>query len=304
MRNLPTMQFDVVVVGSLNQDVTVRVPRIPAPGETILGGDAVVGAGGKGANQAVAASRLGASVAMVGRTGPDAAGRYLRSSLMNENVEVGHVMVDGSRATGTALITVDESAENAIVVSPGANQAMTVEDVTQAGDIIATAQIVLLQLEVPLDVVRAAASIAQGTVILNPAPAAELDPVLLADVDVLVPNEGELAVISRESGDIEHMARSLASGRDVVVTLGSSGAFAATRDGDGHLAPSPGVDAVDTVGAGDCFCGALGVSLARGDTIATAIRFATHAAAISVTRPGAQAAMPYLDEVRALLGDA
>jgi ribokinase len=297
------MRFDVVVVGSLNQDITVRVPHIPAPGETVLGGDARIGAGGKGANQAVAAARLGASVAMVGRVGGDAAGSTLRGGLIAEDIEVGHVTVDETRSSGTALITVDDAAENAIVVSPGANHAMTVDDVTQAGDIIATAQVVLLQLEVPLSVVRAAASIAGGTVILNPAPAADLDPVLLSEVDILVPNRGELVALLGEESEVDAMARQLAVGRDVVVTLGAAGAYAATRDGGGHLAPAPRVDAVDTVGAGDCFCGALGAALARGNDIDAAIRFATHAAAIAVTRRGAQTAMPHLDEVRALLGD-
>ena len=297
------MRFDVVVVGSLNQDITVRVPHIPAPGETVLGADALVGGGGKGANQAVAAARLGASVAMVGRVGADAAGTALRGGLIAEGIEVAHVIVDEERSSGTALIAVDDAAENAIVVSPGANGAVSVDDVVAAADQIATASVVLLQLEVPMDVVASAAELATGKVILNPAPAADLPDGLLDHVSVLVPNQGELAAISGLDADVEQMARLLADNRDVVVTLGSSGAYAVTSDGDGYLAPAPRVDAVDTVGAGDCFCGALGVALSRGDDMASAIRFATHAAAIAVTRPGAQSALPYLDEVRAFLGD-
>lgn len=298
------MRFDVVVVGSLNQDITVRVPHIPSPGETVLGSDAVVGAGGKGANQAVAAARLGASVAMVGRVGGDATGEALIRGLAEEEIDVRNVTIDRERASGTALITVDAAAENAIVVSPGANAAMTIDDVTTAGDVIATAQVVLLQLEVPVAVVAAAASIAQGKVVLNPAPAAPLEARLLRDVDVLVPNEGELAAIAGISDDTEHAARALAGdGRSVIVTLGASGAYAAAADGSGHLVPAPRVDAIDTVGAGDCFCGALGAALARGETLEASMRFATHAAAIAVTRDGAQASMPHLDEVRAFLGD-
>ncbi len=297
------MRFDVVVIGSLNQDITVRVPHIPAPGETVLGADAVVGAGGKGANQAVAAARLGAEVAMVGRVGTDAAGEALLRGLSAEEIDVRNVSRDPERASGTALITVDEAAENAIVVSSGANAAMTIDDVTRAGDVIATAQVVLLQLEVPMDVVAAAASIARGTVVLNPAPAAPIGEQLLRDVDVLVPNEGELATIVGGADDIEHAARRLAGdGRSVIVTLGASGAFAAAADGTGHLVPAPRVEAVDTVGAGDCFCGALGASLARGESLEASMRFATHAAAIAVTRHGAQSSMPHFDEVRAFLG--
>ena len=196
----------------------------------------------------------------------------------------------------------DGSAENAIVVSPGANHAIDIEDVTAAQDIIATAKVVLLQLEVPIPVVSAAASIARGIVILNPAPAMPLPGTLLGAVDVLIPNEGELAVLSDAAGGIEAKARHLADGRDVVVTLGATGALAATRDGGGHLAPAPKVEPVDTVGAGDCFCGAMSVAMADGEPMPAALRFATHAAAIAVTRHGAQASMPYLDEVRALLG--
>ena len=298
------MRYDVVVVGSLNQDITVRVPHIPAPGETVLGSDAVVGAGGKGANQAVAAARLGASVAMVGRVGDDAAGTSLRGGLVAEDIDVRNVAIDPERATGTALITVDDEAENAIVVSSGANAAMSVADVTAAGDVIATAQVVLLQLEIPIEAVVAAASIASGTVVLNPAPATSLPDELLREVEVLVPNQGELAHLNGGPGDVEQAAQRLAvDGRVVVVTLGAAGAYAARSDGGGHLAPAPRVDARDTVGAGDCFCGALGAALARGDSLEAAMRFATHAAAIAVTRPGAQAAMPHLDEVRAFLGD-
>lgn len=296
------MRYDVVVVGSLNQDITVRVPHLPSPGETVLGGDAVVGGGGKGANQAVAAARLGAVTAMVGRVGDDGAGAFLRERLVAEGIEVQHLAIDPERATGTALITVDTDAENAIVVSPGANHAMTPADVEQAEDVIAMGRVVLLQLEVPLDVVAAAAAAARGLVVLNPAPAARLSPEVLSAVDVLVPNEGELGVLAGVERGVEEAARSLAVGRDVVVTLGSTGALAVTRHGAEHLAPAPRVAAVDTVGAGDCFCGALGVGLAEGMDMEEAMRFATHAAAVAVTRFGAQDAMPTRAEVMALLG--
>ena len=296
------MRFDVVVVGSLNQDVTVRVPHIPVPGETVLGADTIIGAGGKGANQAVAAARLGASVAMVGRVGGDAAGEFLRRELVAAEVDVRHVFVDESRSSGTALIAVDDAAENAIVVSPGANHGVTVDDVAAAEDIIATALVVLLQLEIPLDAATAAAEVADGIVILNPAPAAALPPALLGATSVLVPNQGELAVLAESDVTIEVQARSLAADRSVVVTLGSAGALGITADGEEHLAPAPRVEPLDTVGAGDCFCGALGVALAANESMAEALRFATHAAAIAVTRLGAQSSMPYLHEVREFLG--
>lgn len=291
--------YDVVVVGSLNQDLVARVPHIPAPGETVLASGHGEFAGGKGANQATAAARLGARVAMIGRVGDDAFGRSLVAGLEADGVDVGRVSTDATAGTGLALINVAANGENSISVSPGANHNVQPSDVEAAADVISRAKVVLLQLEIPLDAVAAAARIARGTVVLNPAPAAQLPGDLLERVDVLVPNESELAILTGgETGDIESVvaaARSL-SVPNIVVTLGKSGALVVGEASTKEV-PAPVVDAVDTTGAGDAFCGALAGELARGAYLQAAVRFAVKVASIAVTRAGAQASMPRRDEV-------
>lgn len=220
------MGFDIVVVGSINQDLTVRVPHHPAPGETVLGTSHVFGAGGKGANQAVAAARLGRRVAMIGRVGDDQPGRDLVRGLEAEDVDVSHVGVDGDAPTGLALITLDEQAENAIAVSPGANSRLHPETVEEARQVIVEATVLLVQLEVPIESVQEAASLATGTVILNPAPAAALPDELSALADVIVPNRSELATLAgvdlpTDIGEVSAAAHRLSGHSDVIVTLGS-----------------------------------------------------------------------------------
>jgi ribokinase len=291
--------YDIVVVGSLNQDLVARVPRIPAPGETVLATGHAAFAGGKGANQATAAARLGARVAMVGRVGGDDFGQRLIAGLQADGIDTQFVTVDGTVGSGLALINVDESGENAITVSPGANSQVGVADVAAAGDVIAAASILLLQLEVPVAALLAAVAAARGTVILNPAPAATLPAELLSAVDILIPNETELALLSSQPAATGEQVVAAAGSipiDDVVVTMGASGAMVVRRSGATHVAAPP-VTAVDTTGAGDAFCGALAAETARGAYLEAAVRFAVRAAAVAVTRHGAQAAMPTRDEV-------
>lgn len=301
------MGFDIVVVGSINQDLTVRVPHHPAPGETVLGTSHVFGAGGKGANQAVAAARLGRRVAMIGRVGDDQPGRDLVRGLEAEGVDVSHVGVDGDAPTGLALITLDEQAENAIAVSPGANSRLHPETVEEARQVIVEATVLLVQLEVPIESVQEAASLATGTVILNPAPAAALPDELSALADVIVPNRSELATLAgvdlpTDIGEVSAAAHRLSGHSDVIVTLGSDGAVVFS---DGRVTPTvaPRIDSVDTTGAGDAFCGALADALSRGMTLEDSARWAVAAGASATTRHGAQTAMPTADAVARLIGD-
>ena len=285
------MSADVVVVGSLNLDVVVPVDRHPAPGETVLGGDHVQLPGGKGANQAVALARLGRSVAMVGRVGTDDPGRRLRAALEAEGVDAGHVRDDPDAPSGLAMISVTDSGENTIVVSPGANARVGVDDVAGAAELLGAALVTLVQLEVPAAAVSAAAAAAGGMLVLNPAPARALDVALLARVDVLVPNRTELALLARaDVPDSADAAAGLAAGlegpRAIVVTLGADGAVVRDERGAEHIA-APAVDAVDATGAGDAFCGALSDALAGGAALVEAARWAVRAASVSVTRAGA-----------------
>jgi ribokinase len=277
----------IALVGSINLDVVVGVERHPVPGETVVGGDRRELPGGKGANQAVAAARLGATVHFVGRVGDDDAGRRLRDGLAAEGVDVTHVRVDPDAPTGMALIAVDGAGENTIVVSPGANARVGAADVEAARDVLAGAAVTLVQHEVPEDAVAAAIAGAGGTVVLNPAPARPI----AAPVDVLAPNRGELEALAGRAGDPIDLARTLDAARAVVVTLGSEGA-AVIEGSRVERIPAPRVDAVDTTGAGDAFCGALAQALDAGADLVEAARWAVRAAAASVTKPGAQGGLP------------
>ncbi|MEU2350395.1 ribokinase [Modestobacter sp. NPDC049651] len=296
--------MSVTVVGSLNEDVIATVDRLPGRGETVIASAVAVLPGGKGANQAAAAGRLGTGVHMVGRVGDDpAAGRQL-AALADSRVNVGRVQRTAGTPTGTATIPVEaDGGENLIVVVPGANAALTPDDVDVES--VHRAGVLLLQLETPLATVRAAAAATRGTVVLNPAPPQPLPAELLAQVDVLVPNEHELARLAgapatdRSPAELADLARGLA--RAVVVTLGARGALVVPADGAALLQPPPPVEPVDTTGAGDCFCGALASALDRGDDLPAAVRYAATAAALSTTGPGARGGLPDDDAVRALL---
>ena len=294
---------EVAVVGSLNLDLVVRVARLPGPGETVTGDDVFRNPGGKGANQAVAAARLGRRVAMVGRVGDDDAGRELLGSLEADAVDTSQVRVVAGVPSGIALITVSEDGENQIVVSPGANARLTPDDVGQAGAALGAAAVTLLQLEVPLEAVAAAARAAGGTVVLNPAPVRDLPEELLAEVDVLVPNRVELAQLAggAEPGTVAEATRLAGRlpARAVVVTLGADGCLV-VEHGDATHVPAVGVRAVDTTAAGDAFCGGLADALAGGATLEDAARRAVRVAAAACLRPGAQASLPTPGDLQAL----
>jgi ribokinase len=284
----------IAVVGSINLDLVVAVERHPTPGETVVGGDCRQLPGGKGANQAVAAARLGGKVAMVGRVGADAQGAWLREGLWTEGVDVEHVREDRQAPTGVAMIAVDARGENTIVVSPGANARVDARDVAAAAEVVRAAEVVLAQHEVPREAVAAAIATAGGTVVLNPAPARGL----AAPVDVLVPNRGELETLAGGRGDPVTLARSITGARAVVVTLGAEGAVVVEGE-RAERVRAPHVEAVDTTGAGDAFCGALAEAMAGGATVVEAARWAVRVAAVSVTRLGAQGGLPRREDVPA-----
>ena len=295
----------VAVVGSLNLDLVVRVARLAGPGETVTGSDVFRNPGGKGANQAVAAARLGRRVAMVGCVGDDAAGRELLGSLADAGVDTARVRVLDGVPSGTAFITVGEDGENQIVVSPGANARLTAADVAAAGAALEAAAVTLLQLEIPLEAVAAAAATAAGRVVLNPAPVRGLPGDLLAEVDVLVPNRVELAQLAGAAvpetvEDAADLAGRLPA-RAVVVTLGADGALV-VEDGRLEHVPSVPVRPVDTTAAGDAFCGGLADALAGGASLQEAAHRAVRVAAAACLRPGAQASLPTPADLEALPG--
>ncbi len=291
-------ETDVVVVGSLNHDLTVVVPHHPVPGETVLGTDHFTGAGGKGANQAVAAARLGAGVAMIGKVGADDHGRLLVTTLDDAGVDTDAVETDPGTATGLAVITLDANGENAIVVSPGANQCLDSLQVGRHTGLLGGAKVCLAQLEVPVESVTAAARASPGIFVLNLAPALPVPEDLLHQVDVLVVNRPELASLT---GTDDPASMNTISGPSaVVVTLGPDGAaFTTDRLVSGWVAPK--VDVVDTSGAGDAFCGALAAALATGLDLKDAVRRAVAAGTLATTKAGAQASMPAPDDVEAIL---
>jgi ribokinase len=294
---------DVAVVGSANVDLIVPVERLPEAGETVLGGDHRRAAGGKGANQAVAASRLGRAAALVGRVGDDDLGDLLRASLEEAGVFAGHLLVTAGVPSGVALITVDATGENTIAVSPGANHRVTPSDVAAAHGTLRRAAVTLVSLEIPLDAVAAAVAAAGGTVVLNPAPAAPLPAELLAHVDVLVPNRSELGVLAgvptpTTIDEAVAAARSLPADLAVVVTLGADGAVVVDGGVVEHLRAED-VEAVDATGAGDAFCGGLADGLSRGLALVDAAGWAVRVAGTATTRWGAQPSMPTPAEVRA-----
>ena len=299
----------VLVVGSSNTDMIIRVPHIPKPGETILGDAFSMAAGGKGANQAVAAARAGGRVRFIARVGDDLFGRQALDGFAHDGIDVRSVLATPGAASGIALITVDVRGENSISVASGANALLSVADVEAAGDAFAAADIVLLQLESPLETVEAAARAAKGRgipVILNPAPARPLDDGLLRLVSVLTPNEHEaefltgIAVMD-EGSAMKAAARLRARGAAaVIVTLGERGVCVSADPFEGHV-PAFAVVPVDTTAAGDVFNGALAVAFAEKLPLAEALRFAQAAAAISVTSPGAQPSAPTRAEIESFL---
>lgn len=296
------MSAEVVVVGSANADLVVGVERHPGPGETVLGGDLHRTPGGKGANQAVAAARAGdAATAFVGALGTDDSADLLLESLTGAGVDTS-LVARTTTPTGTAFIIVGPGGENAIVVAPGANRQVAVSPAAAAR--IGAAAVVLAQLEIPLETVVAAARARRtgALMVLNAAPSRELPDELWHELDVLVVNEHEAADLAGVAGEPGALAASLlARVPAVVVTLGAAGCLVAVRREPVVALPAPGVEAVDTTGAGDTFCGVLAAGLARGEDLVAACRRAVAAAALAVTRPGAQQAVPTAAETEAAL---
>lgn len=287
----------ITVVGSINADLTVNVERHPAPGETLLGAGGGITAGGKGANQAVAAAKLGAEVTMVGAVGPDANAAPATALLREAGVDLRHVE-EVADVTGLAVITVDAGGENTIIVVPGANAAVTAEFVQRHRDAIEGAELVLLQGEIPADGFARAVELAGGRVVVNLAPVVEVPREALLRADPLMANEHEAGLILAQlglpaTGSPEEIAARLvgAGFASVVLTLGAQGALVADSDGVVPVA-SPRVRAVDTVGAGDAFAGACCHKLVQGETLVDAARFAARVGAFAVTRPGAQPSYP------------
>jgi ribokinase len=301
------MTAKIVVVGSANTDMVIKSERIPRPGETVLGGEFILAAGGKGANQAVAAARLGASVTFVARVGEDIFGDQAILNFEREGIDTSYVFRDRGSPSGVALIIVDRAGENVISVAPGANGRLSRDDVFQARAAIEQAQALLLQLEVPLDTVREAARVASEAgvrVILNPAPAQELDMDLLRHVAVLTPNETETERltgirVSDEQSALEAAALLHERGvESVIITMGAEGSFISS--GGAHCkVPSRKITAVDTTAAGDAFNGALACALSEGAGLEAAVRRANFAGALAATRLGAQPSLPTRAELEA-----
>lgn len=299
------MTNKILVVGSTNTDMVIKAAHLPLPGETILGGTFLMNAGGKGANQAVAAARLGAQVTFVCKTGNDIFGQQSKQLFVDEGIDTKYVFSDSEHPSGVALITVDEQAENCIVVASGANAYLLPDDLVKAIEAVEQAEWVLMQLEIPMETIEYVAGLARTkgkNVILNPAPAQPLSKSLLENVDILTPNETEASMISgitvTDTASAYEAARIIcAMGvKTVIITLGAKGALI-YADNFRAEAPAEKVTAVDTTAAGDVFNGALAVALSENKAITEAVQFACKAAAISVTRIGAQASAPYRHEL-------
>ena len=296
----------IIVVGSVNTDMVANASTLPSAGETVMGTDFFISAGGKGGNQAVAAARLGANVTMVGNLGTDALGDQAIERLKKENINCEQVTRDSEQASGVALISVNQWGENQIVVVPGANAALSTEHVENAFSNITEGSIILLQLEIPLASVARAIELGienDCRIILDPAPAQALSPSLLENVFLLTPNETEAEILSGIKVTGENSAKEAASALlalgvdNLAITLGSGGVLLASKN-EYRLIPAIEVEAIDTTGAGDCFNGSLASELAKGNELSQSIEFACRVASISVTRVGAQDSMPFSHEVK------
>lgn len=298
-------QKKILIVGSSNTDMVIKTQNFPAPGETILGGKFLMNAGGKGANQAVAAARLGGKVTFVGKIGDDVFGKQAIQHLEDEGINVDFVSVDPENPSGVALITVDRKGENSIVVASGSNGTLSPTDFDKAIAELNEAEFILMQLETPISTVEYIALLASQKlkkVVLNPAPATELSGELLQNLYLITPNETEAELLTGVKVTDEQSALRAATvlhnkGVEIVIiTMGSAGAFL-LANGKSEIIKAPKVEAVDTTAAGDTFNGALVVALSEGKTIQESIAFANEAASISVTRIGAQSSVPFRREL-------
>jgi ribokinase len=296
----------IIVVGSVNMDLVIHAPRMPAPGETIAGSGFRTIPGGKGANQAVAAARTGAEVHFIGSIGGDDFGLRLKRGLADEGIDLSHLSVLEDESTGVAMIILDAKGQNTIVLSPGANGRVTPEQIETYADTIAGARMLVCQLETPLTAVTRAIDIAYVNgvpVILNPAPAVPLNRQLLAKIKYLIPNETEASLLSGVQVVDGETARAAARRltdegvEQVLITLGDKGVVSVLKDGTVLSIPAIVVPVVDTTGAGDTFVGTLAVELANGRSVREAIQYAQYAAALKVTKLGAQTSIPHRDEV-------
>lgn len=302
---MPTTN-SILVVGSSNTDMVIQADKFPLPGETILGGTFYMFPGGKGANQAVAAARLKGNVTFIAKVGNDIFGKQAVQQFLKEGINTNFMVTDPDHPSGVALITLDKKGENTIVVAQGANETLTANDVQKAEKEFTRADIVLMQLEIPIATVLQAATLATRhgkKVILNPAPARQLPDDLLSNLFIITPNESEAeALLGSKISDhasLQAAARTLYDKgvTNVVITLGAEGAYIYNAEGGRHLAAAK-VETVDTTAAGDVFNGALAVAISENKTLDEAVAFANRAAAISVTRRGAQASAPYRHELQ------
>ncbi len=303
---------NILVVGSINMDLVVRLRRMPAPGETVAGEGFVTCLGGKGANQAVAAARLGASSRIIGRIGEDAFGQTLLDSLEAEGIDCKDVLPTPEAPTGVAMIAVDGQGANSIIVAGGANHRLTPDDVFERQDAFDAADVVVLQLELPLPTVRASIGMARRRgckIILDPAPAQRHLPDELFQVDIVSPNVTEAEILTGVKAIEERVDKRVASdliargAEAAVLKLGSRGSLVVTADSHFYTLPAYKVSVVDTTAAGDAFTAALAVAIGRGERLRQAAMFANAAGALACTRLGAQVAMPTAEEVRMLMAD-
>lgn len=295
----------ILVVGSTNTDMVIKTDHLPRPGETVLGGTFFMNPGGKGANQAVASARLGGLVSFICKTGNDVFGHQSQQLFEEEGIDTSYLFSDSKHPSGVALITVDEHAENCIVVASGANANLMPADLAKAEEAIDQADYILMQLEIPIETVEFVAEMARKKnkkVILNPAPAQKLSSSLLSNLYMITPNETEAEIISgikiTDEASASEAAKVISDMgvKCIIITLGSKGAFI-YADSVTQMIPALKVKAVDTTAAGDVFNGALTVALSENKTLEEAVRFACKASAISVTRTGAQSSAPYRSEV-------
>ena len=303
----------IVVIGSINTDMVIRSSQLPSAGQTVMGHSFMTTGGGKGANQAVAAARLGADVSLIARIGSDAFGEMSIENFKKEKINIDNIYTDSDAPSGVAFIVVDDRGENIIVVAPGANATLNEKDIQDAEDVIERAGIVLFQLEIPMRTVAEGIRLAKKhnrIVMLNPAPAASIPEQVLHSVDIITPNQTEALtltgiavndeVTAQQACDVLHDKGILT----VIITMGEQGAYISSGSYKGLV---PGFNAgkvVDTVAAGDTFCAGLAVAIAEGKSLQLAVQFANAAAALSVTKAGAQASIPVRTEVIKLLGDA
>ncbi len=303
------MSNKIVVVGSSNIDMVIKGDKIPRPGETVIGGDFFKAAGGKGANQAVAAARAGGQVSFISSVGNDIFGKEAISNYREDGIDSRAIKTDPEHATGTALILIDKDGENSISVAPGANNSLSKTDLEKASAVIQGASVLLVQLEIPIETVEAAVQMANSfdvKVVLNPAPARHLSDQLLKQISIITPNESEAEHLTgipiNNFEDAKKAARILLKKgvETVLITLGKKGTLLTTHN-TSELIPAFEVDTVDTTAAGDVFNGALATAISEGMSLKEAIRFANAAAAISVTRLGAQPSAPKREEIENFL---